>query len=119
MAEEVRNASVVVPRMIMTTICLNGALGFVMIVTMVFCITDIEGMVLASTSPYPFIDIFYMATGSRGGATVMCLIMEALTLSGCLAGLAAGSRQIFAFARDEGMPFSNWFRKVSRIGQPC
>lgn len=100
MAEEVRNASVVVPRIMLTTIILNGILGFVMIVTVVFCITDIESMVLSSTSPYPIIEIFHGATGSTAGTTVMCLIMEALNLCACLSALAAGSRQVFAFARD-------------------
>ena len=84
-----------------------------MIVTIVFCITDIDGMILSSTSPYPFINIFYVGTGSKGGATVMSLIVLALNLCACLSSLAAGSRQVFAFARDEGMPFSGWFRQVS------
>lgn len=85
-----------------------------MIITLVFCITDIEAMVVDTVSPYPFIDIFFAGTGSKAAATVMSLIIEALNLCACLSALAAGSRQVFSFARDEGMPNPDWFRRVSR-----
>lgn len=99
----------------MATILLNGALGFVMTVTFVSCITDYNGMVLESTAVFPYIEIFHIATGSKAGATAMTSIVLILTLCTCLSVLAAASRQVFAFARDKGMPFSPWFSKVRQI----
>ena len=112
LAEEVKNASYVVPRVMMTTILLNGALGFVMIITFVFCITDIETMIVESTSPFPYVGVFYAATGSTAGTIVMTALLVAMNIAACLSIVAAASRQTWSFARDEGLPFSRWFRKV-------
>lgn len=118
LAEEVRKASTVVPRMMITTIILNGVLGFVMVITYCFCITDIVGQIVASTSVFPYVDVFYAATGSPGGTIAMVALMTALSICANLSVLAAASRQVWAFARDEGMPFSGWLRKISNVGTP-
>ncbi|OTA26662.1 hypothetical protein BTJ68_11693 [Hortaea werneckii EXF-2000] len=55
LAEETRDASRSVPRMMVGTVLLNGAMGFVMIITFGFCITDLEAVV-SSESPFPFVD---------------------------------------------------------------
>lgn len=86
-----------------------------MIVTYCFCITDLDAA-LATHTGYPFIEVFYAATGSKGGTTVMASIVATLMLCACISILATASRQTFAFARDDGMPFSPFFRKVSTIG---
>lgn len=49
MSEEIENAAVNVPRAIFTTMIVNGALGFGMMVAILFCIGDIED-VLVGTS---------------------------------------------------------------------
>ena len=56
LSEEVRDASLAVPRMMLATILLNGVLGFVAIVSFVLCITDIEAVV-GSTKIFPFVDV--------------------------------------------------------------
>ena len=48
----------------------------------------------------------------------MVSIVCALSICGNLSVLAAGSRQAWAFARDDGLPFSNWFRKITTVGTP-
>ncbi|KAI5363499.1 Putative amino acid/polyamine transporter I [Septoria linicola] len=117
LAEEVKNASLAVPRMMLATILLNGAMGFVVIITYVFCITDIEAVV-GSTSVFPFVDVFYAATASRSGATAMACIPLVLTACTSLNAMAAASRQAWSLARDGGLPFASWFRKVVTIGTP-
>lgn len=42
----------------------------------------------------------------------MTSIMIALSTFGAMTNMATGSRQIFAFARDQGVPFSKWFAHV-------
>lgn len=118
LAEEVRHASVVVPRMMLTTIVLNGALGFIMLVTFCFCITDLEAQILSSTSVFPYVDIFLSATESPQGTIAMVSIITALSICANLSVVAAASRQAWAFARDEGLPFSGWLRKVQSVGTP-
>ncbi|KAL8688048.1 MAG: hypothetical protein Q9218_005937, partial [Villophora microphyllina] len=54
MSEEVRNASKTIPRIMFATLFVNGALGFVMLVTVYFCIGSVEE-VLQTPTGYPFI----------------------------------------------------------------
>lgn len=115
MAEEVKNASVTVPRMMMSSVFLNGALGFVMIITYCFSIQDVEQQIVASEAPYPFVEIFAVATGSTAGAVGMAVPIVLMTLSMCINSTAAASRQAWSFARDDGLPFPTWFIKLTNI----
>ena len=118
LAEEVRKASTTVPRMMITTIVLNGILGFVMVVTFCFCVQDIFTQFVTTTSAFPYVDVFFAATGSVGGTIAMVSIGCALSICGNLSVMAAASRQAWAFSRDEGLPFSAWLRKITTIGTP-
>lgn len=52
-------------------------------------------------------------TGSVAGATVLTVIMLVISIFGCVAVMATNSRQLFAFARDKGVPFSGVFGHIS------
>lgn len=64
------NASVVVPRSMLSSVLLNGTLGFSMLVAVLFCAGDYE-RALDSPTQYPFFEIFAQALGSNKGATAM------------------------------------------------
>jgi choline transport protein len=117
-AEEVRDASKVVPRVMISTVILNGIMGFVMVVTFCFCITDLQAALDTSTG-YPFIEVFYAATNSKAGTTVMVLILVLLIVCCCISQLATASRQTFAFARDGALPFSSVWSKVHHHNLSC
>lgn len=51
MSEEIENAAVNVPRAIVTTMILNGATGFAMVIAVLFCLGDIDS-VIVSDLPY-------------------------------------------------------------------
>lgn len=51
MAEETKEASIIVPRCMVWSYLLNGAMGFVMLVTYCFCLTDVEAA-LSSVSKF-------------------------------------------------------------------
>jgi amino acid transporter len=57
LAEEVADAARTIPRVITMSMILNGLVGFVMIVTLLFCLGDVNS-VLDSTTGFPFIQIF-------------------------------------------------------------
>ncbi|KAF2456974.1 amino acid permease-domain-containing protein [Lineolata rhizophorae] len=106
MSEELRDASRSLPRAMMATALVNGGMGFVMIVT--FCMTmggDIEA-ILATPTGQPFIQVFYNATKSNAAASVMTGIMIIMAIFGNVTNVATSSRQVWAFARDKGLPFS-------------
>ena len=112
MSEELRNASKILPRAMISTVAFNGALGLVMLITFCFCIGDIDS-VLSTPTGYPFIQVFYNATLSTAGATAMTSVMIVLATFGGMMNMATASRQLFAFARDQGVPFSDFFSRVS------
>jgi choline transport protein len=116
MAEEVANAAVVIPRAIITGMTLNSILGLAMIITVLFCIGNVEH-VLNSATGFPFIQIFYDSTQSYAGASVMTALIIVLT-GACSTGITAtSSRMTWAFARDKGLPFSHYISKVNHRTQ--
>ena len=102
MAEEVADASLTVPRMMMGTVVLNGVLGLVMIISFVFSVQSVEEQIFDSTAVFPFIDVFATAVGSTAGAIGMTVPMIVLSTSMCVNAVAAASRQAWSFGRDEG-----------------
>lgn len=93
------------------TLVLNGVSGFVMAITFAYCLGPLED---AITPPYffAFIGTFYNATRSHAGATIMSCIITVLTLCSAISNVATGSRQMFAFARDDGLPFARFLSYV-------
>lgn len=112
MSEEIHNAEVIVPRSILTSMVLNGCLGFGMIMATLFCLGNIQDA-LDTPTGYPFLEIFYQATGSTAGTAVMGSIVTILTSSATVGSLASSSRVLWAFARDRGLPGWRTLCKVS------
>jgi len=114
MAEEVRNADVTVPWSMLVTTLLNGAFGFGIVIAVLYVTMDITSVLQSPTGVlgYPYMQIFYDATGSKGGATAMISILIVMSVCGTIASLATASRLIWAFARDRGLPF---WRQVSKV----
>jgi choline transport protein len=118
LSEEVRNSAVTVPRIIIWTIVINGTMAFAFLIAILFCIGNVENALNTPTG-FPIIEIFYQATGSKTAATLMetCLIIIAFAAS--IANLASVSRLTWAFARDGGLPFSNFFSFVNTSNPFC
>jgi choline transport protein len=93
------------------TIFINGALGFAMYIVILFCFGNVEDT-LSTPTGWPFIQIFYNSTQSKAGATAMTSILIAMYIFATFGFLASASRQAWAFARDNGLPFSNIFKRV-------
>jgi choline transport protein len=92
---------------------LNGLTGLAMIITYAFCIGDID-QVLASSIEFPFIQVFLDSTGSVRATTGMTALMMVLQFCATISNVATGSRQLYAFARDDGLPYSKFLSHVSQ-----
>ncbi|GIC89002.1 putative GABA permease [Aspergillus udagawae] len=112
MAEEVRNASVAIPRAILLSVLINGALGFSMLIAVLFCLGDLDAA-LASPTGYPYMEIFRQATNSISGALGMTSILLIIGICSVIGMLAATSRQFWSFARDRAVPGWRIWSKVS------
>jgi choline transport protein len=116
MAEEIKNASTVVPKAIMISILLNGTLGFAMLIAYLFCMGDLEQVIESqATLDYPFLFVFQVGTGSTAGAATMALIVVALGVCSTVGVLASSSRMLWSFARDRGVPFARELTKASQF----
>ncbi|EAW13292.1 putative GABA permease [Aspergillus clavatus NRRL 1] len=112
MAEEVKDASVALPRSILLSVLLNGTLGFSMLIAALFCMGDLEAALSTSTG-YPYMQIFYQATDSISGALGMTSILLIIAVCTVIGMLAATSRQFWSFSRDRAVPGWRIWSKVS------
>lgn len=110
-AEEVRDASITIPKAIMWSVVINASLGFIAVITLIFTLGDINSL-LASPTRQPFIQVFFNATNSYAATNVMTSVIIILQVSATISCIATSSRQIWSFSRDRGFPFSNWLSKV-------
>ncbi|KAK3723780.1 hypothetical protein LTR37_001661 [Vermiconidia calcicola] len=111
MSEETSDASWAMPRSIMWATYINASLGFLMVITLIFTMGDLVELSKTATG-FPFVQLFYNATESYAGATVLTVITMLPLWGSCIACIATASRQIWAFARDSGVPFSNVVRQI-------
>ncbi|KAK5080003.1 hypothetical protein LTS08_008914 [Lithohypha guttulata] len=112
MAEEIKDAARTLPNAIMASVGLNATLAFIMSVTLIFTLGDVES-VLSGVTGYPFIQIFFNATQSYVATNVLTAIVIIMLTGCCVSELAAASRQVWSFARDQGLPGWSWLSQVS------
>ncbi|KAG8161212.1 hypothetical protein KVR01_009476 [Diaporthe batatas] len=115
MAEEIRNAPLVIPRSLLAGLMINGTLGFAMLIVTLYCVaaSDIEAALMENPA-YPFMAIFRNAVGSTAGAAVMSSVVVAMAFSATTGCIASTSRLYWAFARDRGLPGSKFLARTSR-----
>lgn len=95
---------------------MNGVLGLIFLISYVFMITDLDA---ALDADYPHIWVFSQAVGP-GGVVALNAIPTVLIFAGTLTYNLSTSRQTWAFARDHGLPFSNWIGKVdTKLDNPA
>lgn len=111
MTEEMLQPSREAPKAIVMSVYIGAVTGFVFLISICFCIGDITETA-ESTTGVPLIQIFYDSTGSTVGACFLSSLIVVIVLFCSNALLAEGSRSLFAFARDHGLPFSRVFAKV-------
>ena len=112
MSEEVRDAAKTIPQSMIKTTLANGAMGFVMLITFCSVLGSIDDA-LASPTKQAYLYVFYNSTGSVAGASVMGALVILMAIFCNLTITATSSRQLFAFARDKGVPFYTTFAYVS------
>ncbi|KAL8824834.1 MAG: hypothetical protein Q9191_004789 [Dirinaria sp. TL-2023a] len=116
MSEEIKDASDTLPRAITWAVVLNAILGFIMVLTLCFCLGDVNAIMETDTL-FPFIQIFYNTTKSYGATDVMVTILIVTLTSSAISEVATASRQLWSFARDNGLPFSATLSYVSLGGE--
>ncbi|GAB7356488.1 hypothetical protein MBLNU459_g7247t2 [Dothideomycetes sp. NU459] len=112
LSEELKSASWVLPRSMAATAVVNYTLGFITVITLMFTLGGTVEDVLGTAYGQPYIQVFYNATKSKGGASGLTAIVCVLLLFTAINQVTTSSRQLFAFARDRGLPYSSFLAKV-------
>lgn len=103
MSEEASNPRTTIPWALITSITLNGFLGFGMIVALLYCQGDFLQN-LNSETGFPFLEAFMQSLRSFPWATAYTIILLVLLIFANVAVLAATSRTTYAFARYDILP---------------
>ncbi|MEU5404145.1 amino acid permease [Streptomyces sp. NPDC005963] len=111
LSEETSNASTTAAQGIVRAIWVSWIAGFALLAGLTFAIQDYDGA-LNSSSGVPPAQILLDALGT-GGATALLLVIIVAQLFCGNAEVAAASRMVFAFSRDNALPGSALWRKVS------
>ena len=111
MSEELRDASAVLPKAMILTTLINGAMGWIIIITFSMVLGNLDD-VISSPTGQPYIQVFYNVTQSYAGASVLSALVIVMAMFCNLSITATASRQLFAFARDQGVPFARWFAYI-------
>lgn len=113
MSEEAANASKAVPYGILMSVGSCWILGFIIMIVLAACINPDLEAVLGSEFGQPMAQIYYDAIGKKGALGLTSLLLIVQFFMG-LSILVAASRQAWAFSRDGALPFSGFFRPISK-----
>ncbi|KAI9707102.1 MAG: hypothetical protein M1836_000062 [Candelina mexicana] len=111
MSEETHDAAIRGPVAIKTAVLVSGVTGWMLTITFCFCLSDFDGIVHSPTG-LPAAQIFLNAGGRVGGTVMWFWVILIQFFTGCSAMLA-DTRMAYAFARDDALPFSNFWSRVN------
>ena len=111
-SEEVKNASVVVPRSMVLSMVINGALAFGILVATLFSLVDIEKIISTPPIEFPFMAVFTQAAGSKTKGSGLVAVIVFMFVWATITSFASASRVTWSFARDRGLPFSDFLGRV-------
>lgn len=94
---------------IFLSVAVSAVVGYAMLLAVTLAIGDLQKTAEASN---PFIAILTGALGERLGTVLVWIVMGAMWFCG-LSSITSNSRMLFAFARDGGLPGSQYVAKVS------
>lgn len=90
-----------------------------MIIALLFSLGNLDEVLAAPVSQlgYPIIQIYYQAAGSLHGANAMTVVSLVIVIMAHFGLMAGCSRTTWAFARDRGLPASDYLAHVSTKSQ--
>ncbi|KAL4992523.1 amino acid/polyamine transporter I [Aspergillus falconensis] len=111
MSEETHDAATLGPLAIQSAVVVSGAMGWILTISLCFCLTDYDG-ILNTPTGLPAAQIFLNAGGKTGGMIMWGFAVLVQLFTGCSAMLA-DTRMAYAFARDEALPLSSTLSKIN------
>lgn len=98
-----------VPRAMYLTMIIGMTTAFLWMLAFTFSSSDLEEV---SLSYLPILTVYYQALGSQGGATFFAFWLLFIYYGATITCFVTAGRLTWAFARDNGLPFSKTFAKT-------
>ncbi|KAL3291550.1 amino acid transporter [Colletotrichum asianum] len=110
MSDEVKKAQTRVPRSVILACTVNSVMLVAFVIVLLFYIGPVDTL---STAPLPLIYVVYNATGSRSATNALISLVAIIIFLALFNMLASVSRLVWVFAKDNGLPFSNFFSVIN------
>jgi len=114
-SEETTGAARAAPVAILVSVFAVGALGWILSIAVSFATVSVSGL-LATDLALPMGQLYLDVVGKKGMLAIWCLTITVQFLCGAAQGVDA-SRVIFAFARDNALPGSRWWKRMNHHTQ--
>lgn len=118
MAEESHHANVNVPKAMVSSVVLNGALSFIIVFIFLYFAGPLQAVV-ASGAQYPFLNIIHNATQSKTATAALVGFIIFMNFAATVAAISASGRMVWSFARDRGVPLWRQIQKVLSCAHAC
>ncbi|KAJ7777309.1 APC amino acid permease [Mycena metata] len=115
-SEETAGAGRAAPIAILVGVGATASLGWLLLIATSFVIPSISDL-LGTTLPLPMGQVFLDVLGKRGMLIIWSFIIVVQFVTGAAQGVDA-SRVVFAFARDNALPGSRWWKKMNSSAVP-
>lgn len=112
LAEEIPKPSRNIPKAVLAQMAVGFTTGILYMIAIFYSINDLEA-ITSSAYNFPLAEIYYQATGSRGGALgllIIAFLPTMVTAAGCY--ITAG-RTLWTISRDRATPFPKWLGHIN------
>jgi amino acid transporter len=111
MSDEVKRARIHIPRSMIMSVVMNALMQFAYMIALLFTIGNVD-KVASSPTLLPIIEVYYEATESKAATNLFVAMLAIIIFIAFFNVFASVSHLLWAFAGDNGLPFSKTFRYV-------
>ncbi|KAF7317740.1 hypothetical protein MKEN_00861800 [Mycena kentingensis (nom. inval.)] len=115
-SEETSNAGRAAPIAILVGVGATAGFGWLLLIATSFVVVSIDDL-LGTSLPLPMGQVFLDVLGKPGMLAIWSFIIVVQYVTGAAQGVDA-SRVVFAFARDNALPGSRWWKKMNHNAVP-
>jgi len=86
--------------------------AFFYLIALLYSIHDFDA-VLSTTYTFPLAEVYHQATGTRGGALGLLIIIFLPPVCTCIGATTTAGRTLWTLARDDATPFSPFLARIN------
>ncbi|PYH95456.1 hypothetical protein BO71DRAFT_323210, partial [Aspergillus ellipticus CBS 707.79] len=107
-----------IPKAVLAQMGVGFITGILYMIALFYSITDLDA-VINSVYGFPLAEIYYQATGTRGGALGLLIVAFLPTVITCAGCYITAGRTLWTISRDGATPFASWLGAInSRMHNP-